>query len=163
MSTDDRKPRVDSPSEAVNTMLAATRVIEPPEELDLDGDEIKQFNNIINEFAKVTWTPHTTVLAGMLARTICQAMEDGKLLGNEGTVIENARGNPCLNPRVSAINSANSSILQMRRSLALHATAGVSKKDAGNRAVIQRDQDAGSPLHDDDEELLARPPSHVVN
>ena len=92
-----------------------------------------------------------------------QMTKDQKELKDEGTVIENARGNPCQNPRVSAINSATSTILGMRRSLALHAMAKGDKRDLANREGQRQQQDADSPLHDDDEELLARPPSHVVN
>jgi hypothetical protein len=51
---------------------------------------------------------------------------------------------------VSALNMMSSSVLSMRRSLALHAVAGKNAVDVGKRRGINKANEANSPLDDED-------------
>ena len=154
-----RKARVDSKESAVKAMIAAKVEITPPDDMKFNAKQLRSFNEIVGEFANVQWTDHSIRLAALLARTVVRMMEDQESLEDEGTVSENARGNPVLNPRSSAIQSAASQIMQMRRTLALHAMAGGAKKsNLGNAGNINKENQANSPL-DDDEDLLPTAPT----
>lgn len=151
-----RRPRADSREEAVKTFVATNRVISPPADMKMDTTDNRVFFEIISEFAKVDWTSHSIRVAALLARTIHDMMADQEELRREGSVIENDRGNPVMNPRRTACQGYASQINQMRRTLALHATAGSSKADVAKRRGIHSDQEADSPIGDDD--LIATPP-----
>lgn len=145
-----RATRVDSKEEAVRTFTEANKIIVPPDDLKLDNAQTKIFSEIIDEFAKIDWTPHTIRLAALLARTVHQVGELQEELIDEGYVGETARGGPCLNPKVSAMNMLSSQILAQRRSLALHAVAGANKGDVGNRRRHRKRQEDDAPDNEDD-------------
>lgn len=153
-----RKARVDSKPEQVKTMIAsATRDVNPPAKLKLDEDELEIFDEIIAEFATIDWSSHSIRLAAILARTMSMMQEAQSDLASEGFTTKNARGNDVMNPVASAMNMMASQVMSMRRTLALHATAGAKKGDVGNRRNQRKAQEADNPLDDDDEELLAVP------
>ena len=153
-----RRARADSKEEAVRTMIAAaTRNILPPDDVTYDKTDLVLFNEIIAEFATVDWTPHTVRVAWFLARTMHEMQDDLEELRSEGSVIENARGTPVMNPRRTACQGYAGQINQFRRTLALHATAGSSKEDTATRRGHHKAQENDNPLDDDDDALLAVP------
>jgi phage terminase small subunit len=157
-----RKRRVDSKEEAVNTMVAAAVItITPPEKLKLDADELEVFDEIIAEFATVDWSRHSIRLAAMLARTMNMMQKAQDEVNTDGFTVTNARGNEAMNPAMSAMNMMASQIMSMRRTLALHATAGSSKADKGKQAGHHKKQEENNPLEDDEEDLLQRPDNVV--
>lgn len=159
-----RRPRADSKESAVTTFVAAARrKIVPPDDMTMDRTDKRIFDEIINEFAKVDWTAHSIRVAALLARTIHDMQDDQEDLRTEGSVSVNGNGNPVMNPRRTACQGYASQINQMRRTLALHATAGSSKRDVGKRRTIHRDQEADSPLHHEDDDLISLPRNSLGN
>lgn len=153
----NRRARVDSKESAVVAMAHANRRIAPPNDMVDDFDEVDEiiFDEIISEFANVDWSKHSIRLAALLTRTIRDMMEDQKELRDEGSVIQNDKGNYAVNPRRTACQGYASMIMQMRRSLALHATAGAKKGDVGNRRNINKNNEADAP--DDDDDMIPFP------
>lgn len=156
-----RAQRVDSKESAVVAMAHANKVIVPPADFtkNMSEDDREKFtiifNEIIEEFAKVDWTKHSIRLAAMLARTMKAMQDDFDELDDEGSVIQNDRGNYMMNPRRAACQGYSGMILQMRRSLALHAMAvGGKPSEMGRRKGINKGNEADAP---DDDDLLPMP------
>jgi hypothetical protein len=155
-----RRARVDSKESAVLAFVHAGKKINPPDDIEFSDADSVIFDEIITEFANVDWSRHAVRLACLLARTIADMQEDQKELRDEGSVIQNDRGNYMMNPRRTACQGYATQIIQLRRTLALHATAGSSKGDVGKRRGINKAHQADSPLPSDDEEgdaLIATP------
>lgn len=147
-----RRSRVDSQQEQVAAMSHAHREIDPPADMAGDMDELDHilFQEVIDEAPKISWTPHAVRIAAMLARTIRDMLDDQKELRDEGSVISNDRGNFIMNPRRNACQGYASQIMALRRSLALHATAGGRTQDVGKRRQHQKNAQAAAPEDDDD-------------
>ena len=150
-----RKARIDSASEAVRVMSAATKTIVPPPNVPLGKADLVFFTSVITEFARSEWTAHQLELAAMLARTMADLNREQLALRKEGAVVVSERGTPVPNPRKTAVQMHAGIILTFRRSLALHARAHT--RDLSKIAARQtkaRQLEAGSPL---DDGLIARP------
>ena len=155
-----RRAPVTAQEQVVKAFVAAAKVIEPPAKFNLTEDEKLVFQEVIDEFAKVDWTPHSIRLAALLARAITMMTDAQQDLLNEGLSTRNTRGTPVLNPLMSATNQLAGQIMAIRRTLALHALATGSRGDLGKRRGINKENDEDSPLGGSDG-LLAVPPSHV--
>lgn len=158
-----RKARADSKEQAVKTMIAATSPIYPPDDMLMRDNDMRIFNEIIAEFANVDWSAHTVRIAALLARTIQDMIEDQELLREEGSVVYNDRGNSAMNPRRTAVQGYSSVLANMRRTLALHATAGGNKGAVAKKTGIHKGQEADNPLDDNDDDLLNTPPPASLN
>lgn len=153
--TTQRKARIDSASEQVRVMASATQSIEPPSNVPLDSADLPFFASVIGEFARSEWTAHQLELAAILARTMADLVREQTALRREGSIVYSEKGTPVANPRKSVVQMHASSILSMRRSLALHARAqGGDARDIGKRRDGAKAIEADNPLDDD---LLARP------
>ena len=151
----NRKHRIDSASEAVRVMAAATREIVPPSNVPLDAGDLPFFVNVIAEFARSEWTAHQLELAAMLARKMADMEREQRQFRDEGSVVVTEKGTPVANPRIAVIRMLDTSILATRRSLALHARGqGGDARDIAKRRDMARGIEADNPL---DDELLARP------
>lgn len=148
-----RRERVDSTESAVRVMKQAHGVIEPPANVPLELEDLPFFQSVIAEFARADWTAHQLELAAMLARKMADLAREQTEFRNEGSVVSTANGTPMANPRLQAIRMLDTSILATRRSLSLHALAGVDGRDAGKRKSKARKIEAEAP----DDELFARP------
>lgn len=157
-----RKPRADYKEQAVKAMVAEKTVtISPPKVFDFDKEQHDAFDEVIGEFAKVDWSAHTIRLAALLARSLdlMRIAQDNVI--DEGFTVSTARGGTGMNPSVSALNILASQVMTMRRSLALHATAGSRTLDVKKRQGINKCSADDAP--DDDDNLLAVPaPLRVV-
>ena len=147
----ERKQRVDSKEQRVATMIAANREIKPPASMEFSDLDHENFNEIIDEFASIQWTNHTVKIAAILARTITDMIEDQEALREEGSVAYSEKGTPVANPRRTACQGYASQIMNMRRSLALHATAGTTKRDKGIETAHRKaaENDANGVTDDD--------------
>lgn len=159
MTKDTRKARIDSAEEQVRVMTGAATQINPPENVPLDEGDLVFFHNIIDEFARVEWTPHQIELAAMLARTMADMVDAQQQLREQGWVVYSEKGTPVPNPLKSIVQMHAGTIFSMRRSLSLHATGktGVQNKDLGNQRRKMKDVEGQSPLNDDDDDLIATP------
>lgn len=150
-----RRQRIDSPSAAVEVMMAAGKPVAPPSNVSLDPVDLPFFASVIAEFARSEWTAHQLEMAAMLARSMADLEREQRMLRAEGTVAKTDRGTPVVNPRKTVVQMLAGTILSMRRSLALHARAqGGEARDIGKRRSLAKDIEGASPLDDD---LLARP------
>lgn len=150
-----RKARIDSASEQVRVMGAATREIVPPSNVPLEPGDLPFFASVIAEFARSEWSAHQLELAAMLARTMADLCREQRSLRDEGSVVTTDKGTPVVNPRKAVVQMHASTILSFRRSLALHARAqGGDARDIGKRRAGAKAIEADNPLDDD---LLARP------
>lgn len=150
-----RKARIDSGSEAVRVMAAASRPIAAPSNVPLDPQDMPFFASVLAEFARSDWTAHQLELAAMLARTMADLEREQRELREEGAVMVTEKGTPVVNPRKALVQMHASSILSFRRSLSLHARAqGGEARDVAKRRAGAKAIEADNPL---DDELLARP------
>ncbi len=105
--------------------------------------------------ARTDWTDVDLAHAANLAR--CQAdIEDcERLLKAEGTVIENNRGTPVMNPRHTALEQLSRRSVALSRMIQVHAIATVGPSE-DRRAKNKVKRDALS-VFDEDDDLIARP------
>ena len=162
---DDRKPqkpRVDSPSSVAAAVLAAGRIVRTPSGFELDAEETAIFAEIVAEIPKVELSDHQVRVAAMLARTIWLYERDVALLTEEGNLVPDRHGIPMLNPRVKAVQQFATQVLSYRRSLGLTSRA-LAGGDSRRVAISRAHNLASEHLldNDDEDDLLARPPSHV--
>lgn len=150
-----KKQRIDSTSEQVRVMAAASKQIHPPSTVPLEDVDMPFFVNVIEEFARSEWSAHQLELAAMLARTMSDLNREQIALREEGTIMHTDKGTPVVNPRKTVIQMHASTILSYRRSLGLHARAqGGEARDVAKRRTMAKEIEAENPLDDD---LLARP------
>lgn len=150
-----KRERIDSASQAVKVMAAASKPIAPPDSVPLEECDLVFFDNVIAEFARSEWTAHQLELAAMLARTMADLEREQRDLRIEGSVLKSDKGTPVVNPRKTVIQMHAGTILSYRRSLALHARAqGGDARDIGKRSSVAKAMEKDNPLDDD---LLARP------
>ena|SRR5689334_6529551 len=153
--SNDRRARIDSVSEAVRVVSAATQEIVPPSNVPLESGDLPFFASVTAEFARMDWTAHQLELAAMLARTMADLEREQMLLRQEGAVVFSEKGTPVVNPRKLIVQMHAGTILSMRRSLSLHARAqGGEARDVGRRRGIAKDIEEDAGLDDD---LIARP------
>jgi hypothetical protein len=151
----NRRPRIDSTAARARVISQSAAPVSPPSNVPLDKEDMPFFASVIAEYARSEWSEHELELAAMLARKMCDMEREQRLLRAEGSVLSNARGNPIQNPRAFTLRALDTSILAMRRSLAIDSRAkGGDKRDIDKRASIAKEVEADSPLGDD---LLARP------
>lgn len=157
-----RKPRADSKEQAVIAMIHADKQIDPPADMDLNAHQALLFHEVIDEFAKIDWSKHTIRLAAVLACALSflQAAQDQ--LADESFTATSARGTPVANPLIGVCQTLSGQVLSLRRSLALHAVAGVNKSDVGKRRGINKANERNSPLNDDDGEDFATPDQSIA-
>lgn len=149
-----KRQRIDSTAGAL-AVAAAFKKILPPANVSLEDDELSFFGSVIDEFARSEWSAHQLELAAMLARTMCGLEREQRDLRLEGSVAKSDKGTPVVNPRQAIVQMHISSILSMRRSLALHARAtGGDTRDVSKRRDATKDLEAGFDGGDD---LIARP------
>lgn len=106
--------------------------------------------------ARTDWTDVDLTHAANLAR--CQAdIEDcERLLKAEGTVIDNNRGTPVMNPRHTALEQLSRRSVALSRMLQVHAIATVGpSEDRRTKNKVKRE--ALDAFNDDDDDLIARP------
>ena len=167
-----RKCRTDSISLAVETAQASLREINPPDNVYLQEDDLKHWDSIIAEFAKVDWTDHTLELAAMLATNMRASVAAMRRLDKEGITLQRKQVIPATsntsarvvilsvyaNPVKSFLDMYNKNIIAFRRSLSLHARGqeGETRDVAKRRAAAKEIENS---FVDDDDDLLARPKS----
>lgn len=150
-----RRERADSAAAQVKVMAAAAKTIHAPKTVPLDDCDLPFFANVIDEFARSEWTAHQLEIAAMLARTMADMSREQVQLRAEGSVMATERGTPVVNPRKAIVQMHASTIMSMRRTLALNARAqGGEARDIGKRRAMAKSAEADNPL---DDELLARP------
>lgn len=147
------KPKITSAEAATEIMNAPAITL--PDCIELDESDQPFFDAVIAEFTREEWTEHSLQLAAMLARMMNDLHEEQKALRTEGSIAHSEKGTPVINPRKTAVQMYASTILSMRRSLSLHASAqSGDARDIGKRRKTAKGLEADG---DNDDDLLARP------
>jgi hypothetical protein len=152
-----KKLPITSAGEMSKVMGEASKDIEPPKHVRMAKDDMPFFHNVIKEFARAEWSDHQLELAALLARTMAEFEREQWQMRKEGSVCYTDKGTPVINPRKTAVQMAGSTILQMRRSLSLHARAqgGEARDVAKRRKMAKAAEDDARETAEDD--LIARP------
>lgn len=144
-----------SAAEAVRAMAnAAKPAIQPPAHISLRPGDEPFWLGVIQARATDEWTSFDLVVGAQLARTQHDIeIEQGKL-DSEGTVIENARGTPVMNPRVTVLEGLARREQAFVRTLRMGGKVAGDPRDlAGKRKIEQQSRKLREELEDD--ELLA--------
>jgi len=132
-------PRVDSTSETVRAMAAATKEIDPPKTVPLTDDELPLFHSVIAEFSKSELSQHKIEMVAILARIMFSLVEEQR------------------KEKPRQVLKIMETIISVRRSLSLHGRA-MGPRERPNKVAKRRehlkDVERESPLK---EELIARP------
>lgn len=154
-----RKQRIDTTTGAVEVILKAARQLNPPPHAPLDEDALPFWNEIVAARATSEWSDHDLACASDLANTMAQLVENRRMLRAEGEVLVTEKGSMYANPRVSVVHGLHAQVKSARQSLNIHGRAAGEARDVARRRAQAKDIEAGSPLRDDDDGLLARPPT----
>jgi hypothetical protein len=82
-----RKARIDSATEAVRVMSAASQEIRPSSNVPLNVSDLPFFASVLAEFALSDWTAHQLELAALLARSMHDFEHEQTLMRQEGGVV----------------------------------------------------------------------------
>jgi hypothetical protein len=129
-----RKPRSDSAEAAIKAALnAATPAPQIPDSVKLSEKHLPFWKAIISSRARNEWTDATLIVAAQLARTQYEIEFESEALEKEGSVVENQRGTPIMNPRQTVMEQL------CRREMALMRTLGISGSVAnGDKRDLQK-------------------------
>lgn len=150
-----KTPKADTASAAVRAMVdAAKPPPEPPPHVRLRDGDRPFWDGIVRARGRDEWTDADLVVAAQLARCQADIERESALLDDESTVIENARGTPVCNPRVSVLEQLARREMALMRSLRMGGrVAGDARDDAGKRRILRESERLRAELEDD--ELLA--------
>lgn len=151
-----RKPRSDSASAAIDAMVNASKPLpDIPAHVRLDKRHIPFWDGIIRARARSEWIETDLVVAAQLARTQFDIEKEAETLEAEGSVIENARGTPVMNPRHAVLEQLARREMALMRALRITgAAAGIDPRDlAKQRSLERQSRDTKEEMLEDD--LLA--------
>lgn len=104
--------------------------------------------------ARDEWTDADLVVAAQLARCQHDIERESKALDGEGSVIENQRGTPVMNPRHAVLEQLARREMALMRTLRIGGSVTGDRRDLEKARKIQREAErAREELADDD--LLA--------
>lgn len=164
--TKSRKQRIDSLGGKTEIVQRALQnVIKPPAYIQMNEDDLRFFNNVTKEYARSEWSEHQLEIACFLAKAMADLERETNLMRQEGFIVVNEKGWAQPNQRQSGIRMAAGTVLNLRRSLMIHARAKtplntpLSKVAAGREMVRAIENEALSGT-DADDGLLATPASY---
>lgn len=140
---------------AVQVMLnAAAPIPDVPKHVRLREGDMPFWDSIVRAKARDEWLGPDLIVAAQLARCQHDIEEESRLLDAEGSVIENNRGTPVMNPRHTVLEQLARREMALMRSLRLAGIAIGEQRDVDKARKIQRQADkAREEVSDDD--LLA--------
>jgi len=150
-----RRTRADSVASAVKAALdVAKGPIECPKHVKLRAEDQPFWLGIIASRARDEWVGADLVVAAQLARVQRDIETESEALETEGSVIENQRGTPVMNPRVTVLEQLARREMAFMRTLRMGgAAAGPAKHVVERRKVERQASVIRAELEDD--ELLA--------
>jgi len=160
-----RKSRSDSVSAAQKIAAAAFKDVKPPATIRMTPRDLEFFDAVVAEFAKAHWTLHQLQQAAMLARAMNDLEEQQFELRKEGMMQEvktkkKENKYKVVNPRKQLVQMCASTVLSLRRSLALHARAREGEgRDSAKKRAMEKGIENDVSGFDDEDGLIARPNS----
>lgn len=151
-----RKKRSDSADAAINAMLNAAKPLpDVPAHVRLRGQDLPFWDNIVRARARDEWSDADLIVGAQLARCMADIEAESIKLDSEGSVIENQRGTPVMNPRHAVLEQLARREMALMRSLQMTGSAKGDKRDVEKSRQLQRQAEkARESLADED--LLAR-------
>lgn len=158
--TEKNLPITSGPEQA-RIAASAKNTILPPAHIQMEETDLPFFNNVIAEFAKADWSQHQLELAALLARSMADLEREQRLMRKEGTVVTTDKGVVKTNPRQAIVQNASATVMQIRKTLSLHARAQEGEsRDIAKRREMARQLEMNVNSIDDAEDLIAFPASH---
>jgi hypothetical protein len=152
-----RKKNANSAEAAIEAALAAAADLPQwPAHLRQQKGTQPFWEIIIRSRARAEWSENDLIIAAQLARTQLEIENAARELETEGSVIENARGTPVMNPRQSVIEQLARRQFALMRALQMTGAAGSGsrKEDLQKSRKLERQaRETREELADD--ELLA--------
>lgn len=151
-----RKKRSDSADAAINAMLNAAKPLpDVPAHVRLRDQDLPFWDNIVRARARDEWSDADLIVGAQLARCMADIEAESIKLDSEGSVIENQRGTPVMNPRHAVLEQLARREMALMRSLQMTGSAKGDKRDVEKSRQLQRQAEkARESLADED--LLAR-------
>ena len=150
-----RKPRADSKEYQAELIHEVALGVVIPPYVTVTEEERPFFDAIIR--AKTGWTEMDIIVAANLAACSCAIESEREGLRNEGSVIENGRGTPVMNPRHTVLEQLSRRQSALMTKLQVHSTATGGDAD-NNRKKNAAKKDAVSVMESiEDDDLIARP------
>lgn len=150
-----KRPPLNSAKGMVDAMAAAAAgPLDPPKHVRLRRRDRPFWDGIVRARARMDWDDHELVVAAQLARCQCDIETESRKLDKESSVVENARGTPVANPRVSVLEQLARREMALMRSLRMGGRVAGDAMHEAQRAKVQRQ--AEEALHSvSDEDMLA--------
>ena len=146
-----KRTKSDSVSAQLQTMVnVMAPELEPPSHVRLPPESRQFWSGIMVSRARDEWSKNDLVIAAQLARCQYDIERESMLLDGEGSVLENARGTPVMNPRHSVLEQLARRELALMRSLAMTASLSNNK----DRAKLDAARDAERSAAKTKDELL---------
>jgi hypothetical protein len=145
-----------SASAAIKAAIsAASPLPEMPKHVRLREKDMPFCEDILRSRAREEWTASDLVVAAQLARCQSDIETESEALEAEGSVIENGRGTPVMNPRHSVLEQLARREMAMMRSLQMVGSARGPREDLEKSRKLQRQAEAAREELQDDNNLLA--------
>ena len=151
-----KRIRSDSVTAAVKAMVNASLPdLEPPSHAKLREKDQPFWTDIIKSRSRDEWAKTDLVVAVQLCRCQSDIETEAELLDAEGSVIENQKGTPVMNPRHSVLEQLARRELALMRTLGLTGFATKSNlRDVTDARKMQR-QAEKTKQELEEEDLLA--------
>ena len=151
-----RKARSDSAQALIGAMVSvALPELEPPSHMRLPEDARPFWSGIIQSRAREEWSKNDLVVAVQLARCQIDIERESLLLEAEGSVIENGRGTPVMNPRHAVLEQLARREMALMRAMGMNAAAGMKDRSA-QQSARKTERQAGQIREElSEDELLA--------
>ena len=141
-----------TPSNTVDNLVSAMQAviagdIEPPEHVLLQEGDMPFWRSIMRARARSEWTDADLIHAANLARCMSEIESESAALRSEGSVIENQRGTPIVNPRHTVLERLSGRAMALTRILQMQGLASGDREDkAKRRAQEANARDAADSL-----------------
>lgn len=133
-----RKSRADSVTATIKAMVSVAEPWpQPPSHVRLRDEDGPFWDGIIRARARDEWTKADLVVGAQLARTMRDIEVESEKLESEGSVIENQRGTPVMNPRHAVLEQLARREMALMRSLRMGGTSAGLTHDAQKSRQMQ--------------------------
>jgi hypothetical protein len=150
--------RSDTIAGQVDKFRQASQSIDPPAHIQLREGDRPFWDSVVRAREASTWSQNDLELAANLARCKADIERLCKEIGDEGDVVESARGTQIVNPKHTLLETLSRRAVALTRLLHIHPEATVTAKDRAKSATAHREAQHTIASMDDD--LIAKPAQH---
>jgi hypothetical protein len=149
------KTRSDDRDFQTEIMRAAAKGVQPPTYVELKPEHMSYWNAITE--ARAEWTKIDLIHAANLARTMYSIEYETKMLDREGSILENARGTPVMNPRFAILEQLSRRAVALSAKLQVHAAATIGEVENNKKKNKAKQKAVKAVESMDEDDLLAKP------